>query len=152
MAVLEAPISRYKKNNHLIYIVLLAGLAIWFTYDGYFNAEFIEKHTVDELPDSTLKFNMYAPFVMIAVAAALTIRLMLIRGKKVVADETAVHMNGITIRYDQIQSIDKTHFDKQGYFEVMYKENGSQERTVKFSDRQYDHLGLVLDHLVSKIS
>ena len=46
MAV-EARLSMYKRNNYMIGMAVLAGLALWFAYDGYFSEKFIEEHTLN---------------------------------------------------------------------------------------------------------
>ena len=56
-----APLSRYKRNNHMIALVVCLGLAAWFHYDGHYNKEFIDKHTVDGKPDDTLIINQQGP-------------------------------------------------------------------------------------------
>jgi len=58
----------------------------------------------------------------------------------------------VRIPYDAIESIDKTHFDDKGFFTIIYKENSGPEVRRKLSDRQYDNLEVVLDHLVAKIT
>ena len=59
----EAPVSRHRKNNLKLYIVVCIVLAIWFGYDGYLNENFIQKHSVDTEADSILAFNQWsAPF------------------------------------------------------------------------------------------
>jgi hypothetical protein len=58
---IEAPLSRYKKQNLLLFTAVLIGLGIWFYYDGHYNEKLLEKHTVDGKPDSTLLFNQKSP-------------------------------------------------------------------------------------------
>ena len=43
---IEAPLSRYKKQNLIIVIAALFGFGIWFYYDSHYDKNFIEKHTV----------------------------------------------------------------------------------------------------------
>ena len=38
---IEAPLSRYKRNNFKIYIVVCLFAAAWFAYDGYLSQRFI---------------------------------------------------------------------------------------------------------------
>ena len=40
---IEAPVSKYKRTNFKIYIIICAVLAVWFAYDGYLNENFIGK-------------------------------------------------------------------------------------------------------------
>jgi hypothetical protein len=56
------------------------------------------------------------------------------------------------VPYTSIQKIDKTHFSKKGFFVITYTDKGGKEVDRKMSDRKYDNLGPVLDHLVAKIS
>ncbi len=153
MAEIQAPFSRYKRNNILIWIVLLVGVGAWFAYDGYLSRAFIEKHTLEDgQPDSTLLFNRKAPFGMAAAALVLGIYLAVSKNKKVVADEQALRLGSLEIPYERIESINKTHFDKKGYFLLTYKADQEQTRELKLSDRSYDNLPELLDTLIRKIS
>ena len=88
---IEAPLSKHKKNNFRIGIVVLVGLAIWFAYDGYRSEEFIKKHTDQNgKPDSTLVFNRKAPPYLVGAAVLLGVYLFAIKDKKVVADESSL--------------------------------------------------------------
>lgn len=149
---IEAPLSGYKKKNLLIIAVVLIGIGIWFGYDGYKNQTFIDKHTnEDGTPDSTLNFNRQSPPFFIAAGALAGIYLAVIKGKKVVADDTGLQAGKTSIAYDAIEAVNKTHFDRKGYFIVTYSDGG-QSKDLKISDRTYDNLPAVLDHIVAKIS
>lgn len=148
---IEAPLSKYRKHNTLIWIGILVVLGVWFWYDGHYNQKFIDKHTVNGIPDSTLNFNRKAPPFMLAAAAIMAVRFWMMKGRKVVADDQGLHYEKLTIAYSQIESIDKTHFDKKGFFLLHYTDSG-QKKELKLSDRQYDNLPAVLDYLVSKIT
>ena len=148
---IEAPLSNYKKKNILIIAAVLIGIGGWFAYDGYKNPDFIKKHTVDGVADSTLNFNRKAPPFMIAAGILLGIYFVVIKGKKIVANEQKLIAGNITVDYDAIEKINKTHFDKKGFFIVTYSQDG-QNKELKLSDRTYDNLGAVLDQIVSKIS
>ena len=148
---IEAPLSRYKKQNTIIVAVILIAAGLWFAYDGYKNPKFIEKHTVDGVPDSTLNFNRKSPPFFIGAGVLMGVYFLISKNKKVVAAENELVIGSTTIPYDTIEKINKTHFDKKGFFTITYTENGqSKELTLK--DRTYDNLGAVLDHVVSKIS
>jgi hypothetical protein len=151
---IEAPLSKFKKNNFKIGIAICIGLAIWFAYDGYYNKEFKAEHTgEDGTPDSTLVFNQKAPPYLIGAAVLLGAYLFVIRNKKVVADETELAINTKEkIPYDSIEKIDKTNFDSKGHFTVTYKDEAGGEVNRKISDRTYDNLAAILEHLVAKIS
>ena len=150
--VIEAPLSRYKKNNTLIIIAILAGSAAWLFYDGNYNKAFIEKHTsLDGKPDDTLNIHHKGPPYLLAGAALVGAYFFYIKNKKIVADDAALNVNRIVIPYKDIAGIDKTYFDKKGFFIVHYSQNG-QDRSLKISDRFYDNLPAVLDCLVVKIS
>ena len=157
MAV-EATLSKFKKNGFKIYIAILVGLAIWFTYDGYLNKDFIEKNTLDHgtedaRPNGTLVFNQKAPPILLAGAAALAVYFFMTKGRKLTTDDTGLTINGKkTILFDKIESIDKTHFDAKGYFVITHVAEGGKEIDLKLSDRMYDNLSAVLDELVAKIS
>jgi hypothetical protein len=148
---IEAPLSKYKKNNTLIIAAILIGVGAWFAYDGYKNPDFIKKHTVDGVADSTLNFNRKAPPFMIGAGILLGIYFVVIKGKKIVADENELIAGSTTVSYDSIEKINKTHFDKKGFFIVTYSQGG-QNKELKLSDRTYDNLGAVLDQIVSNIS
>jgi len=150
---IEAPISKYKKNNLVIYIILCIVAGGWFAYDGYINKSFITKHTNDEgTPDSTLVFNQKAPPFFAAAAVLFAMYLFVIKNKKLVADENELIFSPKErIPYDSIQKIEKTYFDKKGFFVVTYKDEHGKEINRKLSDRNYDNLAAILDHIVSKI-
>jgi len=151
---IEAPLSKYKRNNFKIIIAMMLICAIWFGYDGYFNAEFREKHSdANGLPDSTLVFNQKSPPFFLGAAIVLGVSLFLISKKKIVAGEKELAINDKQrIPYDSIQKIDKTNFDSKGFFLITHKSTDGSEVTRKISDRTYDNLAAVLDELVSKIS
>ena len=148
---IEAPLSSYKKKNTLIIATVLIGIGAWFAYDGYKNQDFIKKHTVDGVADSTLAFNRKAPPFMIGAGILIGVYFVLIKGKKIIADESQLTCGKVKVAYDAIEKINKTHFDKKGFFIVTYSQDG-QSKTLKLSDRTYDNLGAVLDQIVSKIS
>jgi hypothetical protein len=161
MAVIEAPFSRYKRNNYLIIMGILLAAAVIFGYDGYLSRfewsmrhDFYRMHVIDNggVPDSDMKFNMYSPPFFLAGAIVLLVRFFMVKGKKLTADETALHIDTLAIPYDSMERINKTYFDKKGYFTLTYKDSQQQMREVTLSDRNYDNLPALLDTLVSKIS
>jgi hypothetical protein len=150
---LTAPLSKYKIKTNLIYMAVLVGFAAFCVYDGYFNQAFMEKHSPDGKPDGTLVFNQKAPAYLVGAAVLLGVYILVIRNKKVVAEDDALVIDGkTTIPYDTVQKIDKTSFDKKGHFTFTYKTPDGKEIDRKISDRDYDNLKAVLDHLVAKIS
>jgi len=150
---LAAPLSKYKKKTFIIWMVACIGFAAWFAYDGYFNDNFIDKHTVDGKPNDTLVFNQKAPPFLVGAAVLLGAYLLVIRNRKVVAEENALVIDGkINIAYDAIQKIDKTDFDSKGRFTLTYRGPDGKETDRKVSDKDYDNLKAILDHLVAKIS
>lgn len=151
---IEAPLSRYKKTNFKIYILVCLIAAIWFGYDGYFSKKFKEKHTLDDgTADSTLVFNRWAPPVFIAAAVLLGVYLSKIRNRKIVADDNELVISDKDkIPYDSIQKIDRTYFGSKGYFIITHKSQDGGEVNRKLSERDYDNLAAILDHLVAKIS
>ncbi len=85
---IEAPISKFKKNGLLIYIVVCLAASAWFARDGYMNKNFIDKHTgEDGKADSTLIFNQKAPPFGVGIAVLLAGYFLVIKNKKLVADE-----------------------------------------------------------------
>jgi len=153
MAV-EAPLSKFKRNNILIYIVICVGLALWCAYDGYFNEEFQSKHTDAEgKPQAYLVFNRIAPPFFAAGAIILAVFLYAVRNKKIVAEENEIVINGKDrIPYDSIEKIDKTRFGSKGFFVITYKDKLGNEVNRKISYKTYDNLEALLDLLVAKIS
>jgi len=157
---IEAPYSKYSKNNFKIGIVLCVAVAIIFAYDGYLSKyewslrrSFYEKHVKDGKPDFDMVFNQKSPFVFVGLAAVLTAWFQARKNKKVLADENELIISDKKrISYDSIEKIDKTYFDKKGFFVITYKTEGDKEVNWKVSDRQYDNLEAILEHLVVKIS
>jgi hypothetical protein len=151
---LVAPLSKYKKNTYVIWIVVLAGFAAYCVYDAAYNEKFKLKHTeADGKPDSVLVFNQKAPPYLFGAAILLGAYLFIINHKKIVADDNALVIdNRITIAYEAIQKIDKTFFDSKGRFTITYKAADGNETDIEISDRNYDNLEAILSHVVSKIS
>lgn len=151
---IEAPISKFKKNGLLIYMVVCLAVSAWFAYDGYANKKFIEEHTdEDGKPDSTLVFNQKAPPFGVGLAVLFGVYFLVIKNKKLIAEENDLVISGTDkIPYDSIEKIDKTHFESKGYFVVTYKDGSGKEVDYKISNRTYDNLKSVLDHLVGKMT
>ena len=157
---IEAPISKHKKTNFKIYIGACAVFAIVFAYDGYlskyhwsYRRSFYEEHVPAGQPDATMVFNQKAPIFLVAVAVLLGVYLFAIKNKKIIADENELIISTKEkISYDSIQKIDRTHFKSKGRFIITYRERGGREVNRKLSDRRYDNLEAILNHLVAKIS
>jgi hypothetical protein len=151
---IDAPISKYKKTNLKIYIFLCIAVAAWFAYDGYINTTFIEKNTdEDGTPNSTLVFNQKSPPFFAAAAVFFGVYLFIVKNKKLIADENELIFSvKKKISYDSIQKINKTYFDKKGFFVITHKNENGNKIDRKISERNYDNLAAILDHLVAKIS
>jgi hypothetical protein len=154
---IEAPYSSFKLKNYLIYIVVCIAAGGWFAYDGYFNEKYIEENTQnygteEAVAESTLVFNQRAPFILAALAAGFAVRWFMVKGSKVVADDEKLVFGKRTIVLDSIEKIDKTHFKSKGHFTLFYKDASEGECQLKLSDRYYDKLPAILDHIVAKIS
>lgn len=151
---IAAPISKFKRNNLKIYIAICLIAAVWFAYDGYFNDTFIQENTDDQdNPNATLVFNQKSPPFFIGAALLIGIYLFTLKNKKLLADENElIFSNNKRITYDSIQKIDKTYFDTKGYFTITCCNNNGKEYDCKLSNRKYDNLKEILDHLVKKIS
>jgi hypothetical protein len=148
-----APISKYKIKTYIIWIVALIALAAYCIYDGYFNQAFKEKHIIDGKPDVTMTANQQAPIYIAVIAVMLGGYAFIIRNRKIAAEDNALVINGkTTIPYDSVEKIDKTDFDKKGHFTFTYKTPDGKEIDCKISDRDYDNVKAILDHLVAKIS
>ncbi len=150
---IEAPFSRFRKTNLVIYIVACLGFGGWLAYDGYFNAKFIEKHTTDSgAPDGTLTFNRKAPFVLGAAAVLFGGYLAMVSKRKLVADDRQLAFGpNESIAYDSIEKVDKTYFAGRGYFDITYTTPGGRA-TRRISSRVYDNLAPVLDHIVARLA
>ena len=146
--------SKFKKTNIKIYIVFLIALALWCAYDGYLNEDWKKEHTnEDGTPMTYLTFNQKAPYFLGAGAVVLGVFLGMASGKKIVADENGLIINGKQkISYSAIQQINKTHFESKGYFIVGYKTADDTDAEITISNNKFDNLGAILDELVSKIS
>ncbi|MBN1818488.1 MAG: hypothetical protein JW828_14090 [Sedimentisphaerales bacterium] len=152
MAVI-APLSKYKKGNFKIVIAVLIGLALWFAYDGYLNKSFIEKHTQEDgAPNGTLVFNQKSPPFLAGAAVLMGLWYFRTKDKKVVADESSLIVGKTRIPFDSIERIDKTHFDSNGYFTVIYKTETGSEAELRLNERTYDNLPAVLEELIRQIT
>ena len=154
MAVIEAPVSKFKKNNLKIYIIALLALAIWCVYDGYINKEWIEEHTnPDGSAQLYLTVNRQGPFYLGAAAVLFAIWFFAIKDKKIIADENELVISqNEKIPYKSIESINKTDFQKKGKFTITYEIQPGHQISRKLSNRKYDNLSSILTHLVAKIS
>jgi hypothetical protein len=150
---IEAPLSRHKRTNSIIYILACVAAAAWFGYDGYLNKDFIAEHMGERgHADYILVINQKAPPVLLVGAALFGVCLWRVRGRKVVAEDNELVVAGRErIPYETIDRIDKTYFEKKGFFTIVYKKDG-REVERKLSDRDYDNLGPILDHLIAKIT
>lgn len=151
---IEAPISKFKKNNILIYTGICIIFAAWFGYDGYFNKNFIQEHTDENgKANSMLIFNQKSPPFFMAAAVLFGVYFAMIKGKKLLAGENELIISSKKrIPYNSIEKINKTWFEKKGYFIITYKDEAGKETSHKLSDRAYDGLENILNHLVKKIS
>ena len=142
---------------YIIACLIFAGV---FAYDGYLSKyewshrrSFYEKHIKEGKPDDTMMFNRISPIVLVVLAAFLFGRFRVLKNKKVLADENELIISDEEkIAYDSIEKIDKTNFDSKGYFIITYKDKDGRENERRISDKTYDNLGAVLDHLVEKIT
>ena len=76
-----------------------------------------------------------------------------VRNKRLIADENELVFSAKDkIPYDSIQKIDKTYFDKKGFFVITHKDEHGKEIDRKISDRNYDNIAPILDLLVAKIT
>ena len=152
--IIEAPISKFKKTNIKICIAVCIGLVIWCIYDAHFNEEFINKYTDDDgNPTGWLVINKKAPPFLIGAAILFGVYLFSLKNKKLIADENELVINNKKrISYDSIQQINKTYFEKKGFFIITYKDKGGSEVRLKLNDRKYDNLPAVLECLIEKIS
>jgi len=156
---IEAPASRYARSNLKLYILFCVVFAAIFAYDGYLSKyewshrrSFYDKHVKDGKPSDTMIFNQKAPIFLAVAAVVLAVRLWRIKDKKLVADENKLIISeNEQILYDSIQKIDRTHFGSKGYFVITYKDKQGNEIDRKLSDRMYDNLEAILEHLAAKI-
>jgi hypothetical protein len=157
---IEAPLSKYKRTNFKIYAAACLIFAAVFAYDGYLSKyewsrrrSFYDKHVQEGKADDTMRFNQFAPIVLVVFVVILSVRFRALKSRKLLAEEKGLVIDGKEkIPYDSIESIDKTHFKTKGHFTVVYKDKGGGKMRRRFSDRMYENLGAILDHLVEKIT
>ncbi len=159
---IEAAISSYNLKTLRLYAIICIVVAVILAYDGYLSKyewskrqSFYKEHFVDNdnKADDIMKFNQYLPPILIVGAAFFALKYAMIKDRKAVADENELNVyDGTKITYDSIEKIDKTHFESKGYFVITYKDGSDREVNYKLSDKTYDNLPAVLDHIVAKIS
>jgi len=159
---IEAPISKYRKTNFIICIAVCVALAIIFGYDGYLSKykwsgrnSFYKEHVLDNdgKPNSTMVFNQKSPPFFIGAAVFFGVYFLVVKNDKLIADENELIISSKKrIPYDSIQKINKTYFDKKGFFVITYTNQNGKQVARKISDKRYRNLPAVLDHLVAKIS
>ena len=108
MDVIVAPLSKFKKNNLKLYIVVLLGLTLWCVYDGYINEDWIQEHTnPDGSPQPYLTANRKGPYYLVGAAILIAIRFFMIKNKKIIADENELVISeNQKIPYGAIEKID----------------------------------------------
>lgn len=156
---IEAPYSKHNKNSWILAIAFFTGFAIAFAYDGYLSKyewsqrrSFYEEHVIDGVPDSDMVLNQKLPFVFIPLAAGCAVWLLVVRNKKLIADDDELILSAKKkIPYDSIEKIDLTKFKRKGLFIITYKNQNGNEAQRKVSSRMYDNVQSILDHLVAEI-
>ena len=153
MAV-EATGSSFARKNAIIYAVLGILVGLYFFHDGWLGwfTDYMDKELEagGDNPTLNLQFNRYVPFVLWPFALYYLIQIPRISKQRLVADNKGLTIqNQPTLSYDTITHIDNRPFDKSGYFLVGVNDGG-RKRELKFSDRKYDNLGLLLDELVKQ--
>jgi len=159
---IEAPVSKYTKTNLKIYIAACAAAAVIFAYDGYLSKykwsgrySFYKEHVLDNdgIPTSAMNFNRKSPPFFVAAAVFFGVYLFVVKNNKLIADENELVFSAKEkIPYDSIEAINKTYFDKKGFFVITYKNESGNQVDRKITERKYDNLPAILDHLVKKIS
>jgi hypothetical protein len=148
-----APYCQYKKTNFKLGMLILLVAAVWFAYDGYKSESFKSRHTKDGKPDSTLAFHRNSPPFFAAGAVVLAIIFVIVKGKKIVADEQELILSdGSKIAYASIETVNKTDYQAKGFFTVEYKSQAGEKKLCKISNRDFDNLDAVLEILVAKIT
>jgi len=148
-----APLSRYRRNNHLIALVICLGLAAWCFYDGRYNQEFIQKHSnPDGTPnDPWLIINRVAPPYLMVAGVLVVANFYRVRNQRVRVDGDTLMINRLSIPLKDVVQVDRTHFDTKGFFILSYKSGGSEKNTKLYA-RDYDNLSAVLDRLIEELS
>lgn len=151
---IEAPYSSYRKTNCLIYIVVAILIGAWCAYDGYFNEVWIEDNTNnDGSPQAYLTINRQAPYYLGGVAVLCGAFWLTVRNKKITADENEIVIDKTEkIPYNAIEAIDKTYYDKKGFFIIHYKKPDGNTILKAISHKKWDKTKVLLEHLVTKIS
>ncbi len=166
---ITAPYSKHKKGNLKIFAIVLLIAGLWFAYDGYYNQNFIEKHTIQKLDpqgnpvldeqgnvvrvaDTDLQINRKLPPFLLIGAAVFGIMLFLVKNKKIVLSDNKLAGEGKEVDVDNIEKINKTDFESKGVFTITYKDDSGNMKDWKVSDRKYDNLKNLLDELIAKIS
>ena len=148
----EANASKFSRNNGFIFAAVCIAAGVWFGLDGWSDSEYrqTELESNEGKPTANLMFNMYVPIPLAAVAGYFLVTALLASSRKLEADEKGLVINGKkTVLYSEMNSIDKRHFEKEGHFTIEYEQAGKVER-LKFSDRKWDNLGVLLDEVVKQ--
>jgi len=104
-------------------------------------------------PDGIMLFNRISPIAFLAGAIVFAASWWRCKDDKVVAEATELVIAGRErIAYDTIEGIDKTHFEKKGFFTIIYKPNGDAEVRRTLNARNYDNLRAILEHLIGQIT
>ncbi|AQQ69950.1 hypothetical protein SMSP2_00284 [Limihaloglobus sulfuriphilus] len=146
--MVEAKYSKHKLNNLLIYSVVCLVVAGWFAYDGYISKDFIEKHTIEGKPDTTLVFNQKSPPVFVIVGAAFFANFLIARKRRVLAGNMSLSVPGKgEITYESMTEI--SHDD--GSYFIQYVKDGI-EKEIELSARKYDGLSDLMQFVSGKVT
>ena len=123
--------------------------SLWFGYDGWFGEyQDTELEKNEGQPTVNLLVNRYAPIPLALIALYSLITGLKVTSKRIIADDHGLTIDdGKIIPYSDMRKIDKTNFDKAGYFLIEYEEAETTQQ-LKISDRQYNNLGLILDEII----
>ena len=153
---IEATGSKFSRNNNLILAVVCLAAAAWFGYDGWFGQYRQDQLDINEQnigirkPTVNLYFNQYVGVVLIPIGVFNLIGAAKCKSRKIVADDKAVTLSdGRQIKYADITKIDRRLFEKSGRFTIEYTDAG-RDKVVKFDDRKYDKLGILLDEIIKQ--
>ena len=149
--------SRYTGRTNYMIAAACVVFGLWFLYDGWFNKDFIQEHSVvneetgEKSLDPTLQVNRtWIPIGCGVVMIYFVIAAVRLKSKKIVADsEGLILSDGRKIAFNDIRQIDKRFFDQKGHFTIEY-EQADQTKEMKFDDRTWDGLGLLLDEIVNQ--
>ncbi len=148
MAV-EALPSKFSLRWNMMCGIMLLFMAGYFYYDGHYNQAYIDKNTVDGVPNLDLKINQfYGPVGCVITGLYFGYVCFNLSRKKITVDEKGITFSdGKVIPLDSLTRIDKSKLKSKGKLYIEYEAGGKVEK-IEIRDTVYDGVNDLLGEIL----